>query len=322
MKSKKITVTGAGGMIGGHLIKRLLDDGHDVVAVDIKGLDQWYQVFDIKNIQSDLSYREHARYAVAHADEVYNLACNMGGMGFIHNHKLECLHSVDITSSVFRSSFDAGVSRIFQSSSACIYPEHLQDTERVSLKESDAWPALPDPCYGLEKLYGEEFAKQYSEKGIVTRVARYHNVYGTHSTYRGGREKAPAAICRKVIEGKFGDGTIEIWGDGNQTRSFCYIDDCIDGTVKIMHSDVSEPINLGSSELVSINELVDIVEDIAEVKLKRSYKLDAPQGVRGRNSDNTMIKERLGWEPSIPLRDGMEKTYAWIYDQMQKELNP
>jgi len=250
---------------------------------------------------------------------IYNLAADMGGMGFIETHKAECMLSVLISTHMLVAAREAGTERFFYSSSACVYNGEKQTRPDVTaLKEEDAYPGMPEDGYGWEKLFSERMARHYREDfGMATRVARYHNVYGPDGTYDGGREKAPAAICRKVIAAKLsGKHEIEIWGDGEQTRSFMYIDDCTEGTIKLTASDIVEPLNIGSDELVSINRLVDIVEKIAGVKLKRSYKLDAPKGVRGRNSDNTLIKKLLDWAPSIRLEDGMEKTYKWIYDEM------
>jgi nucleoside-diphosphate-sugar epimerase len=257
--------------------------------------------------------------AVDGITHVYNLACDMGGMGFIEANRAACMVSVLINTHLLMAGTAAGVKRHFFSSSACIYNIHLQQRPDVTaLREEDAYPAMPEDGYGWEKLFSERMCRNFRDDyGIETRVARYHNVYGPHGTYDGGREKAPAAICRKVAVAKLtGEHEIEIWGDGEQTRSFMYIDDCLLGTTKIMASDITEPLNLGSAELVTINQLVDIVEEIAGVHLTRRYKLDAPKGVRGRNSDNTLIQERLGWEPNTPLAEGMEKTYAWIYDQL------
>ncbi|MDP2350839.1 MAG: NAD-dependent epimerase/dehydratase family protein, partial [Chloroflexota bacterium] len=258
--------------------------------------------------------------AVQGAVEVYNLAADMGGMGFIENFRVECLRSILVNTHLTEASYRAGVSRYFFSSSACAYNTDLQKTpEVIALKESDAYPAMAERGYGWEKLISEMFCEEYwAERGLETHIARFHNIYGPNGTWFGGREKAPAAMCRKVLEAQdSGDMRIEIWGDGTQTRSFCYIDDCLHGIDRIMHSKdlIATPINLGSSELVSINELVSIVEDIAEVKLERSYKLDAPKGVAGRNSDNTFIQQVLGWEPNTPLRDGMAETHTWISEQ-------
>ncbi len=321
MKDKLIVVTGGGGFIGGHLVADLRRRGFtNIRSVDIKPLDDWYQVFDdVENVVADLKLLENCRRVCDGAWEVYNLAADMGGMGFIETHKAECMLSVLISTHVLVAAKEAGtVERFFYSSSACVYNADKQKSEDVvPLKESDAYPAMPEDGYGWEKLFTERMCRHFREDyGLQTRVARFHNVYGPHGTWEGGREKAPAAICRKVIEAKLtGDHQIEIWGDGKQTRSFMYIDDCLAGIDKITHSDCTEPLNLGSDELVTINGLVDIVEDIAGIKLERSYKLDAPKGVNGRNSDNTLIKERLGWAPGIRLREGMEKTYAWIYDE-------
>src|SRR5688500_7778230 len=246
----------------------------------------------------------------------------MGGMGFIENNKGLCMLSVLTTTHMLVAARDAGARSFFYSSSACVYnAEKQKDTNVTALKEEDAYPALPEDGYGWEKLFSERMCRHFREDfAVATRIARYHNVYGPHGTYGGGREKAPAAVCRKVISAKLsGKHEIEIWGDGKQTRSFMYIDDCLKGTQMLTASDVIEPINIGSSELVTINQLVDIVEEIAGIKLKRNYKLDAPKGVNGRNSDNTMIRRLLKWEPNIKLRDGMERTYRWIYDEITKK---
>jgi GDP-D-mannose 3',5'-epimerase len=315
-----VLVTGAGGFIGGHLVGQLRKDGMKVRAVDSKPLSDWYQLFDdVDNRRADLSDAKACDKAVDGVNTVYNLAADMGGMGFIETHKAECMLSVLINTNMLVAARNHGVSRFFFSSSACVYAADKQTSSNVTaLKEADAYPAMPEDGYGWEKLFSERMCRHFREDfGIVTRVARYHNVYGPHGTFEGGREKAPAAICCKVVQALQGNRDwIEIWGDGHQTRSFMFIDDCLKGTRMIMDSDIEEPINLGSSELVSINQLVDIVEEIAGVRLRREYKLDAPKGVRGRNSDNTYIVERLGWEPSIALRDGMEATYRWIYDAM------
>ncbi|MEM9480030.1 MAG: NAD-dependent epimerase/dehydratase family protein [Verrucomicrobiota bacterium] len=320
-KDAKILVAGAGGFIGGHLVRHLLDNGYtDVRAADIKPFNAWYQI-DKKadNHSLDLKELEACKTVCADVDFVFNLACDMGGMGFIENNKALCMISVLINTHLLMASKDVGVKRFFYASSACVYNGTKQgDPNNPGLKEADAYPALPEDGYGWEKLFSERMCRHFREDfGLETRVARFHNVYGPWGTYDGGREKAPAAICRKVIAAQIsGNHDIEIWGDGEQTRSFMYIDDCLKGVWDIMHSDILEPINLGSAEMVSINELVDIVEEIAAIKLERNYKLDAPKGVRGRNSDNTLIKEYLGWEPSIPLRDGMKETFDWIHGQM------
>jgi nucleoside-diphosphate-sugar epimerase len=326
MKSDKIVVCGGGGFIGGHLVADLLREGHtNIRSVDLKPFDEWHQLFpNVENLQLNVGEKDAAFRACKDAVVVYNLAADMGGMGFIENNRALCMLSVLINTHLLMAAKEHGVKRFFYSSSACVYAADKQTSEDViALKESDAYPAMPEDGYGWEKLFSERMCRHFREDfGLQTRVARYHNVYGPLGTYTGGREKAPAAMCRKVIEAKLsGNHSIEIWGDGKQTRSFMYIDDCLKGTKAITNSDILEPINLGSNELVTINGLVDIVEDIAGIKLKRSYKLDAPKGVNGRNSDNTLIKKYLGWEPSIRLRDGMERTYRWIYDEMVKE-NP
>lgn len=320
MSNSLIVVGGAGGFIGGHLVASLRRRGFKRIrAVDIKPFGEWYQCFDdVENLQLDLSEKANCYTACAGADEVYNLAADMGGMGFIENNKARCMLSVLISTHMLMAARDAKVGRFFYSSSACVYNADKQKcVDVVPLKEEDAYPAMPEDGYGWEKLFTERMCRHFREDfGLQSRVARFHNVYGPYGTWEGGREKAPAAICRKVIEAKLsGKHEIEIWGDGTRTRSFMYIDDCLKGIDLIIHGDVLEPMNLGSTELVTVNGLVDLVEDIAGIKLKRNYKLDAPLGVNGRNSDNTMILDRLGWEPSIPLRDGMAKTYAWIYDE-------
>jgi nucleoside-diphosphate-sugar epimerase len=323
MKSGKIVVCGGGGFIGGHLVADLLRKGHkDIRSVDVKPLKEWYQKLPgVENLRLDLRAKEACETALKGAHTVYNLAADMGGMGFIENNRALCMLSVLINTHLCMAAKKYRVKRYFYASSACVYAADKQTNPDVTaLKESDAYPAMPEDGYGWEKLFSERMCRHFREDfGLVTRMARYHNVYGPLGTYQGGREKAPAAMCRKVIEAKLsGKHKIEIWGDGHQTRSFMYIDDCVKGTQDILASDIIEPLNLGSSELVSINQLVDIVEDIAGIKLKRSYDLNAPKGVNGRNSDNTLIEKLLGWEPSVKLRDGMEKTYAWIYDQMVK----
>ncbi|HEX3987023.1 MAG TPA: NAD-dependent epimerase/dehydratase family protein [Acidobacteriaceae bacterium] len=321
LKGEKVAVCGAGGFIGGHLVQYLLSKGIDVVrGIDQKPLDEWYQVTDgVENLVLDLKEKDSCYRAAEGVTAVYQLAADMGGMGFIENNKALCMLSVLINTHMLMAARDSGVRRFFYSSSACVYNGEKQtNPDAIPLKEADAYPALPEDGYGWEKLFSERMCRHFEEDfGVVCRVARYHNVYGPWGTWDGGREKAPAAICRKVIQAKAsGSNDIEIWGDGNQTRSFMYIDDCTKGTLNIMESDIDEPINLGSSELVTINQLVNIVEEIAGVRLKRRYDLGAPKGVNGRNSDNTLILEKLGWEPSIRLRDGMAKTYEWIESQM------
>src|SRR6202046_3809259 len=321
LEGEKAVVCGAGGFIGGHLVKQLVSKGVDVIrAIDIKPLDAWYQVAgSVENLTLDLQDAQNCLTAVKGATTVYQLACDMGGMGFIENNKALCMLSVLINTHMLMAARAEGVGRFFYASSACVYNGEKQtNPDVVALKESDAYPALPEDGYGWEKLFSERMCRHFEEDfGLTCRVARYHNVYGPHGTWDGGREKAPAAICRKVIQAKSSAvHEIEIWGDGQQTRSFMYIDDCIQGIEAIFDNEIHEPINLGSSELVTINQLVDIVENFAGVKLRRKYNLKAPKGVNGRNSDNTRIRQYLGWEPSTSLKDGMSKTYAWIESEI------
>jgi len=321
LKGEKAVVCGAGGFIGGHLVQSLLNNGVDVVrAVDVKPLEDWYQVSkDVESLSLDLKDKESCLQAADGVDVVFQLAADMGGMGFIENNKALCMLSVLTNTHMLMAARDKGVERFFYSSSACVYNAEKQtNPDVVALKEEDAYPALPEDGYGWEKLFSERMCRHFEEDyGLQCRVARYHNVYGPLGTWAGGREKAPAAICRKVIEAKHsGSNQIEIWGDGKQTRSFMYIDDCTKGTRMIAESDIHDPLNLGSDELVTINQLVDMAEEIAGVKLKRNYKLDAPRGVNGRNSDNTKIQQELGWAPSIRLREGLARTYAWIEGEM------
>jgi GDP-D-mannose 3',5'-epimerase len=321
LAKERVVVAGAGGFIGGHLVADLIRGGRtDVVAVDVKPFEEWHQQFDgVENRQLDLALRDSCYEALTGAQAVYNLAADMGGMGFIESNKALCMLSVLINTHLLEAAKDLGLERYFYASSACVYAGDKQTRPNVAaLRESDAYPAMPEDGYGWEKLFGERMCRHFEEDfGVITRTARYHNVYGPHGTYMGGREKAPAAICRKVAAAVLsGHHEIEIWGDGEQTRSFTYIDDCLFGTKAIMESDIVEPINLGSSEMVTINQLVDIVEGIAGVELNRSYDLSAPKGVRGRSSDNELIQQRLGWQPSISLREGLEATYRWISEEM------
>ncbi len=323
MKSDLIVVCGGGGFIGGHLVANLLQEGHTRIrSVDVKPFDEWYQKLPgVDNQILNLQEKEACERALDGAATVYNLAADMGGMGFIENNRALCMLSVLINTHLLMAAKKHGVKRFFYASSACVYAADKQtNADVIALKEADAYPAMPEDGYGWEKLFSERMCRHFREDfGVQARSARYHNVYGPLGTYDGGREKAPAAICRKVISAKLsGKKEIEIWGDGKQTRSFMYIDDCLKGTKAILASEILEPINLGSSELTTINGLVDMVEEIAGLKLERKYNLSAPKGVNGRNSDNTLIKKYLGWEPSIRLRDGMERTYRWIYDQMAK----
>jgi GDP-D-mannose 3', 5'-epimerase len=319
-----ILVTGAGGFIGGHLVRDLVDGGATVRAVDKKPADEWYQRFDdVENLELDLSLRENCYAATEGVGQVYNLAADMGGMGFIELNKALCMLSVLINTHLLEASRDNGVERFLFSSSACVYAAGKQTEAEVEpLREEDAYPAEPEDGYGWEKLFSERMCRHFTEDfDLATRVVRYHNVYGPEGTWDGGREKAPAAICRKVAQAKLsGDHEIEVWGDGEQTRSFTYISDCVHGTKALMASDHADPVNLGSTELVTINQLIDIVEEVAGIKVTRNYDLSAPQGVRGRNSDNTQLKAALGWEPSVSLQDGMAQTYAWIYDQLAERV--
>jgi GDP-D-mannose 3',5'-epimerase len=323
MNSETIVVCGGGGFIGGHLVADLLRKGHrHVRAVDIKPFDEWYQkLADVECLQLDLRDKTACETAVRGAQVVYNLAADMGGMGFIENNRCLCMLSVLINTHLLMAAKQFGVQQFFYASSACVYNADKQrDPNVTALKEEDAYPGMPEDGYGWEKLFSERMCRHFREDfGVQTRVFRFHNVYGPNGTWVGGREKAPAAICRKVIEAQLsGRHEIEIWGDGHQTRSFMYIDDCLYGMDKLMKSDIVEPLNLGSDELVSINQLVDIVEGIAGLKVKRNYNLKAPKGVNGRNSDNTLIKKLLGWAPATRLCDGLEKTYQWILDEIKR----
>ena len=320
-KNDLVLVAGAGGFIGGWLVKNLIDRGYTKIrAVDLKPKDEWYQSFpEVENLVLDLQGLEEARIATNKTRLIYNLAADMGGMGFIENNKAACMLSVLINTHLLMAAKESDSELFFYASSACVYNGSKQENpNNPGLKEEDAYPAMPEDGYGWEKLFSERMCRHYMEDfGIQTRVARYHNVYGPNGTFEGGREKAPAAICRKVVEAKIsGNHEIEIWGDGEQTRSFTYIDDTVFGTQLLTHSAFSDPINLGSDEMVSINQLVSIAEDIAGIKLKRSYDLSAPKGVRGRNSNNDLIRNELKWAPSIPLMGGIELTYKWISDQI------
>ncbi len=323
MSKKPILVAGGGGFIGGHLVARLLKDGYKVRSVDVKPMDEWHQVFpEAENLIGDLKHIDVCHKACDGVSDIYNLAADMGGMGFIENNKALCMLSVLINTHLLQAALAAKADRFFYASSACVYNADKQKSEDVvPLKEADAYPAMPEDGYGWEKLFSERMCRHFREDfGLYTRVARFHNVYGPYGTWEGGREKAPAATCRKVIHAKEnGETEVEIWGDGKQTRSFMYIDDCIKGILAITDSEILEPINLGSDEITTIEGLYDMVEEIAGMKLKHNHNLTAPKGVNGRNSDNTKITEYLGWAPSIRLRDGMQKTYDWIYGEYMKK---
>lgn len=321
----KYLVCGAGGFIGGHLVKNLMSEGHELVCADVKPIEYWFQIFDEnKNYSLDLKNYDNCLKVTSGVDYIYNMACNMGGMGFIENNKAECMLSVLINTNLLRSSIENKVKKYFFSSSACVYNGSKQKNIFVpGLKETDAYPAEPEDGYGWEKLFSERMCRHFLEDfSLETRVVRYHNVYGPFGTYDGGREKAPAALCRKIIDAKIkSKSEIDVWGDGEQTRSFMYITDCIEGTKKIFNSDKSEPYNVGSDEQVSINQMISLIEDIADYKVKKKYLLDKPKGVRGRSSDNEKIKKDLDWSPSIKLRDGLKLTYDWIYEQIKSGDN-
>ena len=316
----KYLVCGAGGFIGGHLVASLIKDGHQVVCVDIKPLELWFQTFEkTKNYSLDLKEYDNCLKVTDGVDYIYNMACNMGGMGFIENNKAECMLSVLINTNILRACLVNKNKKYFFSSSACVYNGSKQKEVFIeALKESDAYPADPEDGYGWEKLFSERMCRHFTEDfGLETRVARYHNVYGPLGTYDGGREKAPAALCRKIALSKINNKKeIEVWGDGNQTRSFMYITDCLEGTQKLFNSKLDEPYNVGSDEQVSINQMIEMIEEIADYKVDKKYLLNKPKGVRGRSSDNTKIISDLNWSPSIDLKTGLTKTYAWIYDQL------
>ena len=319
----KFLIAGAGGFIGGHLVKRLIELGNKVIAVDNKKLDSWYQIHNqSENFELDLSLMPNCIKATKNVDGIFNLACNMGGMGFIENNKALCMISVLINTHLLLAAKQNKVRKFFFSSSACAYNVNLQSTDEViALKETDAYPAMPEDGYGWEKLFSERMCNHFFEDyGIDVKVARYHNIYGPNGTYDGGREKAPAALSRKIIISKLkGLDEIEVWGDGNQKRSFLYIDDCIDASINLFNSNFSGPINIGSEEMVTINQMISILEKIANKKFKKKYLLDKPKGVKGRNSDNTLIKKELQWEPKYSLSEGLKKTYYWIENQIKNK---
>lgn len=324
MKSKFL-VCGSGGFIGGHLVKSLLDDGHEVICADIKPLENWFQIFDLcKNYTLDLKDYKNCLEVSKNVDFIYNMACNMGGMGFIENNKAECMLSVLINTNLLRACVENKVKKYFFSSSACVYNAEKQMSSFIhGLKETDAYPAMPEDGYGWEKLFSERMCRHfYEDYGLETRIARYHNVYGPIGTFDGGREKAPAALCRKLIIAKnSGKKIIDVWGDGEQTRTFMFIDDCIKGTKKIFENNYREPLNLGSDEQVSINQMIKIIEQIGGYKVEKNYQLDKPKGVRGRSSNNDLLKETLKWKFEVNLKVGLEKTYKWIESEISKKLN-
>jgi len=324
MKSKFL-VCSSGGFIGGHLVKSLLDDGHEVTCVDIKPLENWFQVFDsCLNFSLDLKEYKNCLKVSENVDFIYNMACNMGGMGFIENNKAECMLSVLINTNLLRACLVNKIKKYFFSSSACVYNSEKQTSSFIyGLKETDAYPAMPEDGYGWEKLFSERMCRHFFEDyGLETRIARYHNVYGPMGTFDGGREKAPAALCRKLIIAKnSGESKIDVWGDGEQTRTFMFIDDCIKGTKKIFESNYREPLNLGSDEQVSINQMIKIIEQIGGYKVEKNYQLDKPKGVRGRSSNNDLLREILKWEFEVNLKVGLEKTYKWIESEISKKLN-
>ena len=322
---KKILVTGAGGFIGGHLVKRLIDLGYEVRAVDIKNFDDWYQHFlNVENFCLDMSLKENCFDMAKGVDGVINMACNMGGMGFIENNKALCMLSVLVNTHMLMACKEFNIKKYFFSSSACAYNKDLQDKPTISgLKEADAYPANPEDGYGWEKLFSERMCRHFLEDyGLDVKVARYHNIFGPNGTYDGGREKAPAALCRKIIYSIIeSNNSIDVWGDGKQTRSFLYIDDCIDATLALFDSKFNGPINIGSEEKVSINEMIEKIEKISDKKVNKNYQLDKPKGVRGRNSDNDLIRSQLNWEPKYSLYQGLEKTYHWILGEVKKKHN-
>ena len=327
-KNKKILVVGAGGFIGGHLVKKLLANENKIVCCDIKPKEYWFQDFDETENHYSMDMKDiiNCRKVSKGVNYVFNMACNMGGMGFIENNKAECMQSVLINTNLLVACNEHKVEKYFFSSSACAYNIDKQQQSFIDgLKEDDAYPANPEDGYGWEKLFSERMCRHFMEDyGIQVRIARYHNIYGPFGTYDGGREKAPAALCRKIIQAKKENTqSIDVWGDGEQTRTFLFIDECIEGTLKLFESDYSEPINIGSDEQVSINQMIDLITEIAKIKkLDKNYQLDKPKGVRGRSSNNELIKKVLNWSFQMSLKDGLTKTYKWIESEInQKGLN-
>jgi len=319
----KILVAGAGGFIGGHLVNSLINKQNEVVAVDRKNFDKWFQINPLSSNHDNIDLKDffNCQKFTKNTDQVINLACDMGGIGFITSFKTECMLSVFVNTNLLKASLENNIKKYLFSSSACVYPNNLQSNNKsLALKETDAYPADCQDGYGWEKLFSERMTRHFNEDyNLDTRIARFHNCYGPFSSWNDGREKAPAALARKFVEAKeLKKKEIEIWGNGEQLRSFMYVDDAITGIEKLMNINYNQPLNIGSSEDISINKLVDILEEISGIKLKRNYDLNAPQGVFNRNSDNTLIKQITNWEPSIKIKDGMEKTYKWIYDEFKK----
>ena len=321
----KCLIAGGGGFIGGHLMKRLQLDGHEIICADIKPISSWFQLSDKnKNLSLDLKDFKNCLQVCDGVDYIFNLACNMGGMGFIENNKAECMLSVLINTNLLRAGLQNKISKYYFSSSACVYNASKQnDTFIDGLKEEDAYPAMPEDGYGWEKLFSERMCMHfYEDFGLDVRIARYHNIYGPEGTYDGGREKAPAALCRKIINAKLKkEKNIEVWGDGEQTRSFLYIDDCIEATMSVFNSNFTDVFNIGSEEQVSINQMIDKIEEIAGFKVERNYDISKPKGVRGRSSDNSLINSKINWSPKFSLKDGLEKTYSWIYNSIVNQKN-
>ena len=321
----KCLIAGGGGFIGGHLMKRLQLDGHEIICADIKPISSWFQLSDKnKNLSLDLKDFKNCLQVCDGVDYIFNLACNMGGMGYIENNKAECMLSVLINTNLLRAGLQNKIKKYYFSSSACVYNASKQnDTFIVGLKEEDAYPAMPEDGYGWEKLFSERMCRHfYEDFGLNVRIARYHNIYGPEGTYDGGREKAPAALCRKIINAKLKkEKNIEVWGDGKQTRSFLYIDDCIEATMSVFNSDFTDVFNIGSEEQVSINQMIDKIEKIADHKVERKYDISKPKGVRGRSSNNSLINSKINWSPKFSLNDGLEKTYNWIYSSIVNQKN-
>ncbi len=321
----KYLVAGAGGFIGGYIVKKLIDDGHSVTCADIKPVELWFQKFnEAQNISTDLQILSNCEKVIEGQDFVINMACNMGGIGFIEWNKAKCMLSVLINTHMLMSCAKFNIKKYFFSSSACAYNKDLQQSNFINgLKESDAYPANPEDGYGWEKLFSERMCRHFFEdNNLDTKVARYHNIYGPLGTYDGGREKSPAAMCRKIAYAKINKlKDIEVWGDGEQTRSFLFIDDCVEATLRLFNSEHNGPINIGSEEQVSINQMIEIIEDLADYKVNRKYNLNMPLGVKGRSSNNEKIMSELSWEPSYSLRLGLEKTYFWIEKMIKEKSN-